>query len=341
MKVSICIPQYNRTVELRQVLEDILSQTYADFELLIVDDASTQDTQAVLKEFDDSRIRYFRNPQNLGLYPNFNRCVELASGDYIAIYHNHDRYDRTIVEKSVKILDEYPQVGFVHTGTVSRPTGNFPGRYYVRNWPEIMDGADLLPHLIQRWDSPVHQPTVMARKVMYLRAGKYDDQVYGACADTPIWMKMCSYGKVGYIAEPLMQITPRTAKDRYGTFDWKDVQGMARAHWLGFDILYGNLPARLYRRKRISQQYLHDRHFLLWLAYVIVEGNQPLVQQAKNIFDIECSLSAQITANAFIQISPFIFPVLRVGRKFYRRYVFMKDQRESNAGQEKVKGQTR
>ncbi len=237
-KVSICIPQYNRKDALRLVIEDVLSQTYRDFELIIVDDASTDETYKVVSEFSDSRIRYFRNPENLGLYPNFNKCIELSSGEYVAIYHNHDRYAKTIVEESVKILDNYPNVGFVHTGTSlyfqAKQTINM-----VRKLPVVSNGHWMATRIIERWDSLIHQPTVMARKKFYELVGSYDDQLYSGSADSAIWLKMCMLGDVGYIRKPLMHVTRRKPTDRYGKFSWEKIEGMINVHYLGCDLIYG------------------------------------------------------------------------------------------------------
>jgi glycosyltransferase involved in cell wall biosynthesis len=104
-KVSICIPQYNRCDALRLVLDDLLSQTFKDFTLIVVDDASRENTDQVIHEYKDPRIRYFKNIRNVGLFPNFNQCIQLAEGEYVAIYHNHDRYANDIVEKSVRLKE--------------------------------------------------------------------------------------------------------------------------------------------------------------------------------------------------------------------------------------------
>ena len=81
--VSVCIPTYNRAPLLAQAIQSVLGQTLQDFELLISDNASTDDTEAVVRSFDDPRIRYVRNEINLGGRANYDRCLQLASGSRV------------------------------------------------------------------------------------------------------------------------------------------------------------------------------------------------------------------------------------------------------------------
>ena len=84
-RVSICIPTYNSATTIGETLNSILSQTYQDLEILVVDNASEDNTVKVAQEFVDPRIRIYENETNLGGEGNFNRCIALAKGEYIAI----------------------------------------------------------------------------------------------------------------------------------------------------------------------------------------------------------------------------------------------------------------
>jgi glycosyltransferase involved in cell wall biosynthesis len=94
-KVSICVPTYNGEAYLRECLDSALGQTFEDFELLIVDDASSDLTGAIAAEYSraDSRIRFFQNPTTLGLVGNWNRCIELARGEWIKFLFQDDRLE--------------------------------------------------------------------------------------------------------------------------------------------------------------------------------------------------------------------------------------------------------
>ncbi len=331
-KVSLCIPQYNRCNQLRLVIQDLLAQSYSDFELLIVDDCSTDQTPEVVAEFNDPRITYYRNERNLGLYPNFNRCLQLARGEYIAIYHNHDRYAPDIVEQSVGLLDRYPQIGFVHVGTQSTTPSGLP-RSYVQNWPQISDGRWFASHLIKRWDSPVHQPTVMARRSLFNQVGWFDVETYSACADSPIWMQMSLLSDVGYIPLPLMKVTPRTELDYYGVFRWQDVVGMARAHRFGLDLLRDKWGEKRYLSEKQKLQKRVDRHFLLLLAQWIARGDENRISNGMRAIKQEGSPIALWLANKLVIAGRIARPALYLMSKVYGKLVRLKGQFDSLRGQ--------
>ena len=106
-KVSVGLPVYNGDRYLKQVLECLTSQTFADFEVIISDNASTDETQRICEEHcqRDKRFRYFRNVKNLGLAPNHNRVFELSSGQYFKWASHDDLFAPDYVEKCVDVLD--------------------------------------------------------------------------------------------------------------------------------------------------------------------------------------------------------------------------------------------
>src|SRR5437870_5545962 len=82
--VSVCMPVFNRARYLAQALESVLAQTFHDFEVIVCDDASTENIQQVVAVLGDARVRYFRQPRNQGIARNRNSCLALARGRYIA-----------------------------------------------------------------------------------------------------------------------------------------------------------------------------------------------------------------------------------------------------------------
>jgi len=90
--VSICMPVYNAENTITETIHSILEQTYGNMEILIVDNASTDNTPSLLKEFNDPRLKIYWNDVNIGAEKNFSKAVHLASGEYIAIFHSDDLY---------------------------------------------------------------------------------------------------------------------------------------------------------------------------------------------------------------------------------------------------------
>jgi glycosyltransferase involved in cell wall biosynthesis len=89
--LSVCIPTYNRAAMLVDAIESALTQGFEDFELIVCDNASTDDTEAVVKRYRDPRLRYCRFPELVGMYANHNRCIELARAPWIIFLHSDDR----------------------------------------------------------------------------------------------------------------------------------------------------------------------------------------------------------------------------------------------------------
>ena len=113
-KVSVLMPVY-KTPEnyLRAAIESILNQTFTDFELLIVDDCPQERCDEVIKSYQDPRIKYYQNEVNLGISESRNRLLELASGEYLAIFDHDDISLPTRLEKQVAFLDQHPDYGVV------------------------------------------------------------------------------------------------------------------------------------------------------------------------------------------------------------------------------------
>lgn len=109
--VSIGMPTYNRAPLLRRALDSLLAQTYANFELIISDDGSTDDTEKVCREYSllDKRIRYIRHPQNIGHVVNFEYVMREAKGDYFMWAADDDHWDKTFIEKLLGVLKENPK----------------------------------------------------------------------------------------------------------------------------------------------------------------------------------------------------------------------------------------
>jgi glycosyltransferase involved in cell wall biosynthesis len=118
-RLSVGLPVYNGSAYVAESIEALLGQTFEDFELIISDNASTDDTGDICRSYEklDSRIRYYRQPRNVGLAPNHNFCVEHASAELFKWAAGDDLYARDLLEKCVAALDEYPQVVLAHSFT--------------------------------------------------------------------------------------------------------------------------------------------------------------------------------------------------------------------------------
>lgn len=135
-RVSIGLPVYNGEQFVAETIESILAQTYPNFELIICDNASTDRTEALCREYaaKDERIRYMRNATNLGAARNYNLTVELATGEYFKWAAADDLIAPEYLEMCVKVLDANPDVLVCHSKS----------RFIDENGMHLRDHEDLL-----------------------------------------------------------------------------------------------------------------------------------------------------------------------------------------------------
>jgi glycosyltransferase involved in cell wall biosynthesis len=120
-RLSVGLPVYNGENCLAESLEALLGQTYEDFELIISDNASTDDTAGICHRYQkqDSRIRYVRQPRNIGCAPNHNYIVQQARGELFKWASHDDLYARDLLKRCVDALDEFPHVVLAHSWTAT------------------------------------------------------------------------------------------------------------------------------------------------------------------------------------------------------------------------------
>ncbi len=140
--VTIGIPTYNRADNyLKQVLDSAVKQTYMNIEIVVSDNCSIDNTEAVVKSFKDPRIRYFKQKTNLGRIGNSNFLLEQANGEYFQQLQDDDSIDPDFVETCMKAADYSSEVGIIQTGTrIINSDGNVTHEYpYMTTGTSIED----------------------------------------------------------------------------------------------------------------------------------------------------------------------------------------------------------
>jgi len=118
--ITIAIPTYNRADKyLKETLECALNQTYSNTEILVSDNCSTDNTEEVVRSFDDPRLVYYKQEENLGSYGNMNFLLEKAKGDYFHMYHDDDRIDLDFIESCMEAVDYSTDKSLIMAGARS------------------------------------------------------------------------------------------------------------------------------------------------------------------------------------------------------------------------------
>lgn len=207
--VSIAIPLYNGARHLRDSIESVLRQSFGDFELLLIDDLSTDETWSIAREYAgrDPRVSAVRNSRNLGLVGNFNRCLAMAKGRFVCVWHQDDVMLPQNVEQKATLLSSHPSVGFVHSNVLMIDEG---GNVLSEHWEadsrrDYIDvGREFFLKMIQPGRNYVCCPAVLARQECYQKLGDFRPELYFAC-DWEMWMRLSLYYDVGCLGEPLIQ----------------------------------------------------------------------------------------------------------------------------------------
>lgn len=164
--VSVCIPVYNRPDFVCDAIESVLSQTYADFEIIVTDNCSTDNTPDVVKRYagNDARIRYHKNKSNLGVCSNLNQGLLLAKGKYIKFLLSDDKLAPRCLEAFVEVMEKYPTVSLVTSYTQAfggsnniRDASYFPGT-------GLLDGKIYQTDLLINGNWPGSPSSVMFRR---------------------------------------------------------------------------------------------------------------------------------------------------------------------------------
>ena len=293
--VSVVVPTYNRAHLVGRAIQSVLNQTYQDFEIIVVDDGSTDNTEELVKSFNDPRIRYIRHDQNRGGSAARNTGIKMARGEYIAFQDSDDEWLPEKLEKQMRVFENAPaEVGVVYTGfwriegdkriyipsdKISRKEGNIQG--------ELLKGNFVTT-----------QATVL-KKECFEKAGMFDQRL-PRFQDWELFIRISKYYEFKCIDEPLVisYFTPisissnqRAQVEAYGLILEKHYQDIAKSRKLlaRYQYAFGNLlcqngdlgQGRDYLIKAVKLYPLNLKYIVATLASLLGEGAYAKVVRLK------------------------------------------------------------
>ncbi len=206
--VSICIPTYNSARFLRECLDSIVNQTYQNKEIIVSDNASTDETEKIAKEYVKKyKVKCYKNEKNIGGEANFTRCIELANGKYITIFHSDDLYMPEMVQKQVQVFQDNSSIAAVFTMA-----------NHINNFGKII-GEDKIPselrnkriyHFPEIFISILENsnfllcPSAMVKSELYKELVPFNEDKFKTSADLDMWLRVLKKYPIAILNEKLM-----------------------------------------------------------------------------------------------------------------------------------------
>lgn len=210
-EVSVFLTSYNHEKYLIESINSVINQTYKDFELIIADDASTDNSWDIIKKFTDTRIKAFRNSKNDGGY-FLDLFPQGLKGKYIAIHHSDDIWEPDKLERQVAYLDQNPGIGAVFTnasiiGEDGLPFTDVSHFYYNIFSQPNRTRHQWLNHFFFRGNALCH-PSLLIRKECYERCGSYRNG-FVQLGDFDMWVRLCFKYEIYVLPQKLVQFRVR------------------------------------------------------------------------------------------------------------------------------------
>jgi glycosyltransferase involved in cell wall biosynthesis len=195
--ISVIIPVYNRQAFIGEAIQSVLNQTYTDYEIIVVDDGSTDETATVVRRFDDQRVHYIHQ-DNRGVAAARNHGLRLARGDFIAFLDSDDLFLREKLEIQLDYLRQNPQIGLAYTAYTVLD---------VQNHRKATRQAELQGRVYARLlrSCPIATPTVMIPRQVMERTGPFDESLHLG-EDVDLYIRIARDFEIGAINQPLTEV---------------------------------------------------------------------------------------------------------------------------------------
>jgi len=196
-KVSVIIPTYNRSNYLYSAIKSVLNQTFEDFEIIVVDDASTDNTRKVVDKFEDERIYYLRHNKNRGGSASRNTGIKHSRGKFIAFLDDDDLWVQNKLEKQLDSVNKNLEIGAVYTGAW---TINDGGKITSVKIPSLR--GNIFPDILKK-NYVGSCSMVLVRKECFDKIGLFDENL-PAGQDWDMWIRLAKHYRFDCVRECLV-----------------------------------------------------------------------------------------------------------------------------------------
>ncbi len=205
-KISVILTSYNHAKYISATINSILNQTFRDFELIILENISDDNSVEIIKSFNDTRIRFIQNPVNMGMVLSVNKGISLAKGEYIAHISSDDIWLPEKLEKQIEYLEKNPNCGACFTNVLVINEAGIASKN-VQNYQKVFDKAsnknniDWLKFFFNTGNSLCY-PSALVRSSCYEELGYFDAR-YQIALDIDMWVRICTKYDIYILTEVL------------------------------------------------------------------------------------------------------------------------------------------
>lgn len=231
--VSICIPSYNQGLYVAKTIQSAIDQTYENIEIVIVDDASTDNSMEVINTFKDTeRVVIFGNSENAGNLGNHHRSFEYSKGDYVVFLHSDDMLMPDFIKKCVQVFEGY-DVGMVATeiDLIDRDDNTL-------GYIPFYDNSYIIPGIKQAkvflMTNFLCPGQVLIKRSVFEKVGMFDIR-FRTVADWDLWFKICLQSDIAYLNEKLS--LRRIHDNNLYVYGIKSMESMFDTYTLKLDFL--------------------------------------------------------------------------------------------------------
>ena len=312
-KVTIIIPNYNHCRFLEKRIQSVLNQSFQDFEVIYIDDASTDESNNVFSKLSkDKRIRAIFNKKNSGIpFRQWNRGVKIAKGDYIWIAESDDYANSRFLEMAVKIMDENPTLGLVYcqsmivndAGDVLGSAEEYTAEIDKFRWQKdyINGGINECINYLSYKNTIPNASAVLIKKNTYKKAG-YAIETMKCAGDWMMWVKILLISDIAFIAEPLnyYRVHPHT------------VRNMTLQNGVIIEEMYQVLQY-IQSKVHISEELLDKRlNYIMdqWISFIISHKVKISWQNYLKIYQIARKTDPRFKIRLVQQLTPQLIRIL-------------------------------
>jgi glycosyltransferase involved in cell wall biosynthesis len=336
--VSVCLPTYNGESFIADAIDSVLKQTYRHFELIVIDDGSTDRTVDIITQMAklDQRLKFYKNPKNLGLFENYNECIRRAAGTYIKLFAQDDIFKPTMIQQMVEVLESDKDIAMVTCakewldgeGNIVPPTTPNEKKITRRFEQDMrLEGRFVMRESLRDLVNWLGEPcTIMFRKK---DAGTGFDTRFKQIGDLDFAYRLLRNGDYYFFTEALCQFRKHTGsttlknnKDLIALLDWLVLGNKYRDLIPEFGETEDQFSARFTRR---FMHAIANKYFAVPLSFTAnpeASGLEHLLDSESMLSAFECD--ADKPRNNPAEFKAFAVSCLREGARMHNEHKYLK-----------------